>query len=71
MHSIIIHGAGQNGDLKCYCSVRRKPNERRLHIVQEIYAELLAEEKGEVSGLQVSEKMLLNMINKEGKFYEE
>lgn len=73
VHANITPVIDQNGELQGYYSVRRKPNERRLQIIQEFYVELLAEEKkeGGAKGLQASENMLLNMINKEGKCYEE
>lgn len=61
------------GSIQGYYSVRRKPNDKKLDIVKKLYKSLLDEEKkfGLKEGLEASEKLLNNILNKEGKTYEE
>lgn len=61
------------GTIQGYYSVRRKPNQGKLEKIKNLYKTLLDEEKkfGLKGGLEASEKLLNNILNKEGKTYEE
>jgi len=73
VHANISPVVNDMGELKGYYSVRRKPNERRLEEIKTLYSTLLDEEKryNKNQGLQITEKLLTNLINDEGKTYEE
>ena len=73
VHANVTPVMDDTGELKGYYSVRRKPNERRLEVIKELYKTLLAEEKriGGNKGMEASENMLFNLINEEGMTYEE
>lgn len=73
VHANVTPVINKHGELQGYYSVRRKPNERRLEVIKELYSKLLSEEQkiGGAQGMQASEKMLFDMINEEGKSYEE
>ncbi|MCB0751744.1 MAG: PAS domain-containing protein [Ignavibacteriae bacterium] len=62
-----------NGELKGYYSVRRKAEKQKLDKVKKLYKDLLNEEKkyGPKEGLQSSERMLNNILQEQGKSYEE
>lgn len=73
VHANITPVIDDKGDLVGYYSVRRKPREKRLDKVKDLYKTLLSEEKrhGGAKGLQESENLLQNLINNGGKDYEE
>lgn len=61
------------GTVQGYYSVRRKPDQQKLEKVKSLYTTLLNEEKkyGPKEGLAASEKLLNNVLNEQGKTYEE
>lgn len=73
VHANVTPTINHEGELQGYYSVRRKPNERRLKKVKEIYNQLLAEEKkyDNSKGLEESYKLFKNLIKSGGKNYEE
>ena len=73
VHANITPVIDDKGELIGYYSVRRKPSEKRLEKVKDLYKILLSEEKrhGGAKGLQESENILLNLINNGDKGYEE
>jgi len=57
------------GNIVGYYSVRRKPNPQALAIIQPLYAQILQAEKS--GGLAAGEKLLNEIIRKEGVSYDE
>ncbi len=62
------------GEIVGYYSVRRKPDPTVLEKVKRLYSDLLNEENkysNRKEGMLASEKMLQNLLNEQGKSYEE
>ena len=59
----------ENGKIVGYYSVRRKPNPNALSIIKPLYAEMLRAEK--TGGITAGEKVLNDLIKKEGVTYDE
>ncbi len=59
----------ENGNIVGYYSVRRKPNADALAIIKPLYAQILQAEKS--GGIAAGEKILNDLINKEGVSYDE
>ncbi len=57
------------GEIKGYYSVRRKPTERGVESISQIYEQLLRAEKS--GGIDESERILNEFLTKQGKSYDE
>lgn len=57
------------GNIIGYYSVRRKPKESALEIIEPVYIELLKAEKQ--GGMSASEKLLTKVLNEKGVSYDE
>jgi len=58
----------QDGTIRDFHSVRRKPSPKSSTVIPELYAQLLAEEK--TGGIQASEKLLNTILNEQGVSYD-
>ncbi|SFV55201.1 PUTATIVE SIGNAL-TRANSDUCTION SENSOR PROTEIN [hydrothermal vent metagenome] len=59
----------ERGNIVGYYSVRRKPNPEALEIIKPLYAKMLQAEKS--GGIADGEKVLTDLIDKEGVSYDE
>ncbi len=57
------------GNIVGYYSVRRKVNEKNLHLVEDLYEKLIREEAR--GGMEASQKYLNNLLNEKGVTYDE
>jgi PAS domain S-box-containing protein len=58
-----------NGSIRDFHSVRRKPSQKALDIIPNIYAQLLAAEK--IGGMDASLNLLNTVLNEQGVTYDE
>lgn len=58
-----------NGSVVDLHSVRRKPSAKAMQVIPSLYEQLLQEEKR--AGMEASEKMLNDILNKEGMSYDD
>jgi len=59
----------ERGNIIGFYSVRRKPNPQALELIKSLYAKMLAAEKS--GGIAAGEKILNDLIHKEGVSYDE
>lgn len=58
----------QDGTIRDFHSVRRKPSTKALAVIPDLYAKLLDAEKS--GGMQASEKLLNTILNEQGVSYD-
>ncbi len=69
VYANVTPSVDDRGNIVGYYSVRRKVNETNLHMVEDLYAKLLEEERR--GGIQASEQFLNDLLNKKGVTYDE
>ena len=69
VYANVTASVDENNNIIGYYSVRRKPNERALNTIKELYKTLLDKEKS--GGVEASGKYLTNLLEKEDLTYDE
>jgi len=69
VYANVTPSTDDRGNIVGYYSVRRKVNEKNLHLVEDLYATLLEEEQR--GGIEASQKYLSNLLNEKGVTYDE
>ncbi len=65
----VTPSCNDRGDIVGYYSVRRKPKDNALSIIEPLYSKLLSEEK--LNGLTASEALLKQILDEKGVSYDE
>ncbi|QOP42188.1 PAS domain-containing protein [Sulfurimonas marina] len=69
VYANVTASVDENHNIIGYYSVRRKPNEKNLGVVIELYKTLLQEEQR--GGIEASSEYLTNLLNERGVSYDE
>jgi PAS domain S-box-containing protein len=69
VYANVTASLNSRGDLVGYYSVRRKPNEDALKIIEPLYKDMLKAEK--TGGIEAGTKLLMNVLQEQGAGYNE
>lgn len=58
----------ENGSIRDYHSVRRKPSQKAMQVIPSLYSKLLAEEKAK--GMEASQRLLNQILEEKGVSYD-